>query len=223
MGWLSKTLNSAIGKKALMAVTGLFLITFLCVHVFGNTFLYVGKEAFNAYVETLEGGVIRAILLVIEVVLVAAFLIHIYNGVRLTLQNWAARGSQKYAVSKPAPQVTLASRSMFVSASIVFIFLVIHLRNFWYEFKFGGVTDTTTPYDIVVSTFQIPLYSLLYAVGAALLGFHLYHGFQSAFQTLGLNHKKYTPIILWVGRIYAIFIGLAFASFPIYFFFFGGK
>jgi succinate dehydrogenase / fumarate reductase, cytochrome b subunit len=224
MGWLFKTLNSVLGKKLLMALTGLFLITFLCVHLFGNIFLYVGKEEFNKYVDTLEGGLVHAFILVMEVVLVTAFFFHILNGVRLTLQNMFARGTVKYAVYKPSEQVTLASRSMFVSASIVFIFLVIHLRNFWFEYKFGGLSDTTTPYDIVVSTFQIPLYSLLYVVGVGLLGFHLYHGFQSAFQTLGINHKKYTPIIVWVGRIYAIVVALAFASFPIYFlFFYGGK
>jgi succinate dehydrogenase / fumarate reductase cytochrome b subunit len=221
MGWLSNTLNSAIGKKVLMAVTGLFLIIFLCVHLFGNMFLYVGKEAFNTYVETLEGGVVHALILVVEVALVAAFFIHILNGVRLTLQNNAARGGVKYAVQKAAPQVSFASRNMFVTASIVFIFLVVHLKNFFYEYKIVGLGDRN-PYDIVVETFRMPLYSILYIVGMALLGFHLYHGFQSAFQTLGLNHKKYTPVILWIGRIYAIVVALAFASFPIYFCFLNG-
>lgn len=224
MGWLSKTLDSAIGKKVLMAVTGLFLITFLCVHLFGNIFLYVGKEAFNTYVETLEGGLVHAFILIMEVVLVVAFFIHIFNGVRLTLQNMAARGDVKYAVQKSAPQVSFTSRNMFVTASIVFIFLVIHLKNFWYEYKVVGLTEPVTPYDVVVTTFQMPLYSFLYIIGVILLGFHLYHGFQSAFQTLGLNHKKYTPVIVWLGRIYSIFVALAFASFPVYFlFFYGGK
>lgn len=225
MGWLSKTLDSAIGKKVLMAVTGLFLITFLCVHLFGNIFLYVGKEAFNKYVETLDSGLVHAFILLMEVVLVAAFFIHILNGVRLTLQNMSARGSVKYAVQKAAPQVSFTSRNMFVTASIVFIFLVIHLRNFFYEYKIvPSLSETNTAYDVVVNTFQMPLYSLLYVVGVSLLGFHLYHGFQSAFQTLGLNHKKYTPVIVCLGRIYSIFVALAFASFPIYFlFFYGGK
>jgi len=224
MGWLSNTLNSVIGKKILMAVTGLFLIIFLCVHLFGNMFLYVGKDAFNAYVETLEGGIVHAFILIMEVVLVLAFFTHIFNGVRLTIQNMLARGPQKYAVYKPAKEVSLSSRSMFVTASIVFIFLIIHLKNFWYEYKFGGITDATTPYDIVINTFQIPAYALLYVIGVGLLGFHLYHGFQSAFQTLGLNHKKYTPIIVGIGRLYAIVVAVAFASFPIYFlFFYGGK
>ena len=224
MGWLSKTLDSVIGKKILMAVTGLFLITFLCVHLFGNIFLYVGKEAFNKYVETLEGGLVHAFILLMEVVLVLAFFIHIFNGIRLTLQNMAARGDVKYAVQKAAPQVSFTSRNMFVTASIVFIFLVIHLRNFFYEYKLVGLSESRTAYDIVVSTFQMPLYSLLYVVGVSLLGFHLFHGFQSAFQTLGLNHKKYTPFIVGLGRVYSIFIALAFASFPIYFlFFYGGK
>lgn len=223
MGWLSKTLNSAIGKKILMAVTGLFLIIFLCVHLFGNIFLYVGKEAFNQYVETLEGPLHYPILIV-EIVLVAAFVLHILNGVRVTLQNMLARGPVKYAVYKPAKEVTLSSRTMFITASIVFIFLIVHLRNFWFEYKFGGITESVTPFDIVVNTFQIPLYSALYVIGIGLLGFHLYHGFQSAFQTLGLNHKKYTPIIIGIGRLYAIVVAVAFATFPIYFlFFYGGK
>lgn len=217
MGWITQTLNSSLGKKLIMSITGFFLILFLSVHLFGNIFLFFGEEVFNGYVHTLEGPPLNYIVKVIEIVLIIGFIIHIYNGIRLTLENKRSRGRERYAKKAAPPNVTLASRTMFLSASIVFIFLVVHLRNFWYEYKYGIATTGASYYRIVIDTFAIPFYSIIYVIGVILLGFHLYHGFQSAFQTLGLNHKKYTPIIEGLGKLYAIIIAVGFASMPIYF------
>jgi len=175
-------------------------------------------------VHTLEGTpVLTAVIKVIEIVLALGFLFHIADGVLLTISNKQARGPQKYAVKKASPGTVSASRFMFVTGSIIFIFLVLHLRDFWYEFKYGGMEESlATPYDLVVGTFQMPLYSLFYVVAVLLVGYHLYHGFQSVFQTLGWNHKKYTPFVLFIGRLYAVIIALGFASLPIYFLFFKG-
>jgi succinate dehydrogenase / fumarate reductase cytochrome b subunit len=221
MGWFLRTFNYSVGKKLLMALTGFFLILFLCIHLFGNSFLYLGRDAFNGYVKFLNESDLVYIVRVIEVILAVGFALHIWDGLRLWLQNRKAR-PVKYFVKATDPKSTWTSRNMIYSALIILVFLVIHLRNFWYEFKYGPKTENITDYDIVVKTFQDPTYMSLYVISMVFLFLHLHHGFQSAFQTLGINHKKYTPFIVWFGRFIAFFLAAGFASFPIYFFFFYG-
>lgn len=221
MGWVYNAVFSSLGKKYFMALTGWFLLIYLVIHLFGNSFLYVGRDAFNTYVHTLTESSFHYVILVIEIVLFLGFLIHIIDGAKLTLENWKARPN-RYAVRPEDPQSTVASRTMWVSASIVFIFLVIHLKNFWYVYKFGHPVEGVTMYDMVIQVFRDPVYSAIYLFAMFLLGFHLWHGFQSSFQSLGLNHRKYTPLIKTLGRIYTIIITAGFASFPIYFYL-GGK
>jgi succinate dehydrogenase / fumarate reductase cytochrome b subunit len=148
--------------------------------------------------------------------------VHGYEGIRVTLQNWKARPG-RYAVKPKDPQSTIASRTMWLSASIIFIFLVIHLQNFWYLYKSGGIDDQYSMYQAVVDTFQNPVYSAIYLAAILLMGFHLWHGFQSSFQTMGWNHSKYMPMVVMFGRIYTIIICAGFASFPIYFYFIYGR
>lgn len=221
MSWFTRAFNYSVGKKIVMSLSGLFLITFLCVHLTGNLFLYAGPEAFNKWVETLEGP-LAPFIKVMEVVLVLGFGLHIIDAIRLSVQNYMAR-PQKYVVKKADPGSSFASRTMVISASLVFIFLVVHLRNMWFEFKFGkGLIETVSKFDITVAVLKDPVYGSLYLVACILLGFHLWHGLQSAFQTLGLNHKKYTPVIKFISKLYAIIVAGGFASLPIYFMF-GGK
>lgn len=224
MGWLTQSFSSSLGKKYIMALSGIFLIIYLVIHLFGNSFLYFGKDAFNLYVDTLTKSELHYVIMIIEVVLFLGFILHAYEGIKLTLQNWNAR-PDRYAAKPENPQSTPASRTMWVSASIIFIFLVVHLQNFWYQFKTGqiGHEGQMTMYDKVMEAFQNPYYVVLYVIAMFLLGFHLWHGFQSAFQSLGLYHKKYRPLIVNLGRIYAVVVSLGFASMPIYFYFFGGK
>ncbi|OGU37417.1 MAG: succinate dehydrogenase [Ignavibacteria bacterium GWA2_36_19] len=222
MGWFFKFINSSIGKKITMAVTGSFLLIFLVIHLVGNITLFFGADIFNGYVTTLD--VVKPMIRVIEAVLLAAFLIHIFNGVRLWIENKIARGVT-YKVNSSSENSDVFSRTMFLTGSIVFIFLVLHLATFFWRFNFydpAGLADSHLYYDIVVSFFSDWWYSLLYVVAVMLLGFHLNHGFQSAFQTFGWNHKKYMPLIKKLGTIFAIIIAIGFASMPIYFFFFHG-
>lgn len=222
MGWFLKFINSSIGKKFMMALTGSFLLIFLLIHLIGNITLYFGAESFNTYVKTLDA--IKPIIRVIEIVLLAAFVIHIFNGIRLWIENKQAR-PQKYKVNGSSENTTLFSRTMFITGSIVFIFLVLHLGTFFWRFNVhdpSGLAESHEYYNIVTGFFQIWWYVLLYVVAVLLLGFHLNHGFQSAFQTFGWNHKKYTPFIKGFGTVYAIIMALGFASMPIYFFFFYG-
>jgi len=224
MGSFMKFINSSIGKKLTMAITGSFLLIFLVIHLIGNITLFFGPIAFNSYVSALD--VVKPLIRVIELVLLTAFVLHIFNGVRLWIENKIARGTN-YKVNGSSENSDLFSRTMFVTGSIVFIFLVLHLGTFFWRFNVHdpeGLANHHLYFDIVVSFFQIWWYVILYVVALLLLGFHLNHGFQSAFQTFGWNHKKYFPLIKKIGTIYAIIMAVGFASMPIYFFlFFGGN
>lgn len=222
MGSFMKFINSSIGKKLTMAITGSFLLIFLVIHLIGNITLFFGPIAFNSYVSALD--VVKPLIRVIELVLLTAFVLHIFNGVRLWIENKIARGTN-YKVNGSSENSDLFSRTMFVTGSIVFIFLVLHLGTFFWRFNVHdpeGLANHHLYFDIVVSFFQIWWYVILYVVAVLLLGFHLNHGFQSAFQTFGWNHKKYFPLIKKIGTIYAIIMAVGFASMPIYFFFFFG-
>ncbi len=222
MGWFFKFINSSIGKKLTMALTGSFLLIFLIVHLIGNITLFFGAEAFNGYVKTLD--VVKPLIRVIELVLLTAFLLHIFNGLRLWIENKKARG-KNYKINGSPENTDLFSRTMFLTGSIVFIFLVLHLGTFFWRFNVhdpDGLANSHEYFQIVINFFSYWWYSLLYVIAVLLLGFHLNHGFQSAFQTFGWNHKKYTPLIEKIGTIYAIIMAIGFASMPIYFFFFYG-
>lgn len=223
MGWFIKFTKSSIGKKFMMAVTGSFLLIFLIIHLVGNITLFFGPNAFNGYVKTLD--VIKPLIRVIELVLLSAFVIHILNGFKLWLENKRAR-EVDYKVSGSSENSSIFSRTMFITGSIVFIFLVTHLGTFFWRFNIHdpmGLAADHQYYGIVVYFFSLWWYAVLYVIAMIFLGYHLNHGFQSAFQTFGWNHKKYTPIIKKIGTIYAIIMAAGFASMPIYFLLGGGN
>lgn len=214
MRWLFELLATSIGKKLLMAVTGLFLVSFLAVHLYGNLYLYAGEAAFNAHAKAISGNVFVR---VVEVVLFLAIVAHAANGVRLTVENRRAR-PQRYRRKRGAGFSTLASRSMAVSGSVVFIFIVVHLRNFFWEARFGRAAAGESLYRVVTETFALPGYAALYVVAMVLLGLHLAHGAHSALRTLGLEHHRYTPLLRGLGLLLAVGFAGAFASLPIVFF-----
>ena len=218
MGWVWKSLNSSIGKKFVMAVTGMTLMLFLIIHLAGNLSLYGGQKAFNGYVGILE--VIKPLIRVIEIILGLIFVFHIINGIRLWVENKIAR-PHGYTINGSRKNTDVFSRTAFITGSIIFIFLVLHLQTIWYKFNYTG--SELDLYVITTEWFSHLWYSSLYIVAIVLLGFHLNHGFQSAFQTFGWNNKKYFPLIEKLGTLYAIIISLGFGSIPIYFYFFGGK
>lgn len=218
MGWLWKSLNSSIGKKFVMAVTGATLILFLIIHLAGNMSLYGGPKAFNGYVGILE--VIKPLIRVIEIILGLIFFFHIINGIRLWIENKIARPNG-YAINGSKKNTDVFSRTAFITGSIIFIFLVLHLQTIWYRFNY--TKSELDLYTITTGWFAYWWYSALYLIAIILLGFHLNHGFQSAFQTFGWNNKKYFPFVKKLGLAYAIIITLGFGSIPIYFYFLGGK
>lgn len=220
MSWLTNTLSSTLGRKLLMALTGLFLIIFLIVHLIGNLQLLAddGGDAFNVYAKFMTTN---PVIKTTSYLLYATFLIHIIWAVLLTVQNRSAR-PVGYNKSGASTNSTWSSRNMGFLGSIVFIFLVMHLANFWWKMKFGEmpmVDIAGTPYKdlyaVVSQAFGELWIVIFYVVAMIGLMFHLYHGFQSAFQTLGLNHPKYNPAIKVIGTAFAIIVPALFASIPV--------
>ncbi len=214
MRWIIDFLNSSIGKKIIVSFTGIFLCSFLLVHLSGNFLLFRSDqgEAFEVYSKFMSTNGIIGFL---EIGLALGFAIHIFNTLRLTLENKRAR-PVPYAVNKASENSSLTSRTMFYSGLLVLSFLIIHLKSYFWEHRIVG--SDLTMYQSVVESFKDPVYGGFYVFAMVLLGLHLNHGFESAFQTLGLNHKKYTPIIKFLGLLFSIIVPAGFASMPIYFF-----
>ena len=220
MGTNAGLFSSSLGKKYLMALTGLFLCSFLVIHFLGNITLYTNPVQFNEYTRFMSSN---PIIRVMEIVLVAGFLTHIIDAIMLTRANKKAQ-PVKYAMDKK--QSSWYSRNMGLTGSVILAFLVLHLQSFWYGYKFGSPAYATDSaglpikdmYTMVIEAFGEFWYSGLYVIAVTLLGIHLNHGFQSAFQSVGLRHKKYTPTIKMLGTAFSILISLGFISFPIYFF-----
>ena len=271
--------KSSIGKKVFMALTGLFLCTFLVGHLLGNLQLILktgeeGRRAFNEYAYFMGHNPFITLL---SYVTYAAVLIHVVDGILLTIQNRKAR-PVRYAYSKPGANSSSASRSMAILGTLILVFLATHMANFWWKMKVKqevplhtyalemknqmmGAANTELYYTHVPGVQPIPkdpnniiekgtdlyikgtnvkvaegyrdlhtlvmdffsksknegaLFAVLfYVISMVVLAYHLLHGFQSAFQSLGINHPKYTPLIKKIGMAFAIIVPLLFAIIPI--------
>lgn len=271
--------KSSIGKKVFMALTGLFLCTFLIGHLLGNLQLILktgeeGRRAFNEYAYFMGHNPFIKIL---SYVTYAAVLIHVIDGILLTIQNRKAR-PVRYAYSKPGANSSSASRSMAILGTLILVFLATHMANFWWKMKIKedvplhtytlemknqmmGAANTELYYTHVPGVQPIPkdpnniiekgtdlyikgtnvkvaegyrdlhtlvmdffsksknegaLFAVLfYLISMIVLAYHLLHGFQSAFQSLGFNHPKYTPLIKKLGAAFAILVPLLFAIIPV--------
>ncbi|MBV6647685.1 MAG: succinate dehydrogenase cytochrome b subunit [Cyclobacteriaceae bacterium] len=220
MGWLTKTLSSTIGRKLIMSLTGLFLIVFLVSHLIGNLLLLKsdGGLAFNEYAHFMKYS---TFIRLAEVILFGGFLFHIVDGIMLIRANAKARPVGYVANKSKSDSWT--SKLMGPFGIIILIFFILHLYNF-FRYKYFTPhllenmpgTDLADMASLVFQVFSNPIEVLIYVVAMLVIGFHLWHGFQSAFQTLGLNHKKYTPFIKALGAIYSVVIPAAFAIIPIY-------
>lgn len=212
----SNFIQSSLGKKLLMGLTGLFLISFLVVHATLNSFIFAmdGGALFN------QGALFMAtnpIIRIMEIVLFVGIILHIVQALFLTLKNQKAR-PVKYAVTDGKANSKWYSRSMGILGSLLLMFLVIHLSHFWVGTKaaqFDGTIQEHNTYLEIIEVFHNPFNVLIYLLGVISLGYHLAHGFQSSFQTLGLNHPKYTPLIKTVGLWFSIFITVVFAAMPL--------
>lgn len=222
MNWFTSLLSSTLGRKLLMALTGLFLILFLVVHLIGNLQLLKndGGEAFNVYAQFMTSNPLIKIVSYVNYIFI---LLHIFWAILLSRQNRAARGDERYAVNKNSSDWT--SRNMGILGTFIFIFLVIHLKGFWYEMHWGGISvenydgkEVKNLFAVVDTAYDQWWYVAIYTFSMLMLAFHLWHGFASAFQTLGLNHVKYNPVIKFVGRTFAIVVPALFALIPVWMF-----
>lgn len=213
---MSKILFSSITKKFVMALAGLFLLIFLPVHLIINLMLLKSDPGpFNTAAHFMASF---PLIRIMEVVLIGTILIHISWGILLQIQNWIARPVGYVSVNKS--ETSFFSRFMIWTGATILTFLVLHFFNFYF-IKVGIVKGNPEDfYSIAHSLFKIPAYDFIYLSCFALLGFHLFHAFYSAFQTLGLNHRVWSPVIKVVALIYAIIIpaGFAFISITLWLF-----
>lgn len=237
MGWFKRFLTSSIGQKIIMSLTGLFLIVFLVVHLIGNLQLLPflnhdlleepGRQ-FNEYTLFMTTN---PLIKTISIGLYVFILIHAIQGIVLAINNRKARGAQKYAVkvTRKANKgiMSAGSNHMALLGTLIFAFIGIHMGDFWFQMKVGAL-ETVRYENVVMSNLYTAVYAsfkqwwivAFYVFSMVVLSFHLMHGFWSAFQTLGLHHKKYTPFIKAVGVVYSIVVPALFALIPIYYFFF---
>jgi succinate dehydrogenase / fumarate reductase, cytochrome b subunit len=217
---IAKAFQSSIGRKLIMGFTGLFLISFLVIHVTINSMIFFNDNGamFNEWGHFMSHNWIVRFL---EVGLFVGFIIHIVQGFALTLKNQKARNS-KYAVQPGNETSKWYSRSMGILGSLLLIFLVVHLSHFWLGTKVNLYANGDAPhnmYEEMKVCFSHLWVVIVYLVGVIALAWHLLHGFPSAFQTLGLANPKYVGLLNIVATAFSIVVPLLFALMPIAFYF----
>jgi succinate dehydrogenase / fumarate reductase, cytochrome b subunit len=256
MSEFKQTFNSSLGKKLIMALTGLFLCTFLIVHLGGNLLLFKHDDgfAFNVYANFLTHF---PPIEVVAYILYLSILVHTIYAIVLTTINRKAR-PVGYAV-QATDNASWQSKNMGLLGAVLFLFIVIHMGDFWYRYKYGGSmtfkeyrTDlssgetqsvefapaspnfensvqTVNNFEIVrvkdlhsrvKESFSQLWYVIFYIIAMVAVSFHLLHGFQSAFRSMGWTHRKYTPIVEFIGTwVFAVIIPLGFAAMPVVYYF----
>ena len=213
MNKISSFTTSSVGRKLSMGLTGFFLCSFLVVHLYLNLFLLKQDRGstFDTYADFMATyPLIRPL----EIILFAGFLLHAFIGGWLWITNRIAR-PVRYAANRPSENSTLASRTAFWTGAFVFIFLVVHVNTFFVRSRFFA--DGMTMNERVYEAFQSPLYVTFYLVALAFLAYHLKHGVQSAFQTLGLRRRRYETLINAAAVLFWLVIPAVFAVLPLYF------
>lgn len=202
--------DSTIGKKAVMALTGLILFGYLVAHMLGNLQIFLGADVINHYAETLHGN--PPLLWGVRIVLLVSVLLHIWAAIQLTAVKSAAR---PVAYVKPGNvQGSLASRTMMLSGPFIGIFVIGHLMHLTTGTIHPQFRELR-PYENVVSGFGNPVASILYIVAMILVGFHLSHGIWSMFQSLGVSHPRYTPLIRTFSAVFSWVLIAGFVAVPI--------
>ena len=216
--WL---IDSSIGRKLIMSITGVFLVLFLLFHSCMNIVVIISPAGYNAICGFLGANWYA---LLGTGILAAGFVIHILYALFLSYQNLRARGAERYAVKSNQKGVSWASRNMLILGGIVFGFLLLHLYNFWFKMQFAEISGIETgnfhPADgaaYVKELFSNPVYCLIYIVWLVALWLHLTHGVWSALQSLGLNNKIWLPRVKVISNIVSTIVILMFMSIPVYY------
>jgi len=220
---MTPVFSSSIGKKFIMAAAGLFLISFLLVHLGINLLLIIFEDTKNYNLAAHFMGR-NIIIKIFEVILFGCFIIHIFYGIYLQILNWLSRpvGYKK----SNNEQLSFFSKYMIHTAAVIIIFLILHFFNFYFKNFFGGLEEVVYNdkiyYDLgalVIDKFKTGWVVVFYIISFLFLGFHLLHGFQSAFHSLGLNHRKYTPVIKAIGVAYTVIVVTGFSLIPLVIYF----
>ena len=212
---LRSFLSSTIGKKVLVAITGILFCLFLLFHLVNNLVIYTGEENFNYLVSSLEK--IKPLIRLLEVVLLTILVVHISNSVYLSIQSRKS-GNQTSLSNVKKSNAPLSSRTMLFTGSVLFIFIVVHLSTFWFNFQ---LTDDHDAYYNMVTNSAIGFgnifITILYLVAMVILGFHLKHGFSSAIQTLGIKDTSIGKVVSTIGVVFWLFIPAGFFSIAFWF------
>ena len=220
---MSSIFTSSIGKKFLMSLAGIFLILFLLVHLSINllVILFDDPMVFNRAANFMAGNIV---IKVVEIVLFGALLLHVIYALILQIQNWIAR-PRRYTKANYS-NTSFFSKFMIHTALIILTFLVIHFMDFYFRFKFGSAGEIVVNGEVyhdfateVVDKFKMLPFVIFYIAAFMFLGFHLIHGFQSAFRTLGLDNRKYTPVVQALGVIYSVVVVAGFSVIPLVIYF----
>ena len=208
MSWLITTFSSSIGKKLLMAITGLGFIGFLTVHLIGNLTLYSGQPLFTSYVKRLH--TLGPLITLAELGLLFLAVIHVLIGTLLFYENLKAR-PVRYKTNKNAGGRTIGSATQPYTGFIILAFVIVHLLHF----HFAEHTDESL-YMLIYSAFANPIYVGIYVIAMIVVALHISHGFWSLFQTLGANHPKYMPFVQRFGIVVSLIFGIAFGFIPLF-------
>lgn len=226
MSWIRKFLISSVGRKFVMGFTGLFLITFLIVHCAVNSMIFFndGGVTFNRAAHFMGTNVI---IRTVEIILFLGIILHIVQAYILYFENKNAR-PVNYTANKPSANSRWYSRSMTLLGTLLLLFLIIHINHFWTNSRLGGMfgikplehvdaggKEVLDLFSEMTATFHSPLVIVIYLLGVISLCWHLIHGFQSAFQTFGLNHRKYNQLIKQTGVVFSVIISIVFAMMPL--------
>jgi len=201
--------RSSVGTKILIGVTGLALFLYLVIHIVGNLMVFGGPAFFNRYAYVLESN---PLLPVVELGLLAVFLIHIYKTIRMFVGNQQARPT-RYAMKKYAgapSRKTLASSTMIVSGLWLLVFLLIHVKQFRYGMEYEWPAGGRDLYRLEMENLSNPLLVAFYVLSMIVVGSHLWHGIASGVQSLGADHATWTPRLLVAGKVVAALIAAGF-------------
>jgi succinate dehydrogenase / fumarate reductase cytochrome b subunit len=216
-----KPLSSSVGEKLLIALTGLALFLYLVIHLAGNSLLLLGPETFNGYAHAL---ISNPLIYPAEIGLLAIFVLHVWKTVVMWWHNRQARPAGYHAKTWAGgpSRKSVASTTMIYTGLLTALFVVLHVWNFKYG-PAGEVAGERDLYGLVMRFFSSPLNVAFYEVCLVFLGLHLWHGFSSAFDSLGANHPVYTPRVVAVGKVVAVVIAGGFFLIPLWALFTGGR
>ena len=218
--WL---INSSVGRKFIMGISGAFLVFFLLFHSIMNVVVIFSPEAYNAICEFLGANWYA---IAATMVLAGGFIVHILYGILLSIQNLRARGRERYALTSSQEGVSWSSKNMLVLGLVILAFLVLHMYQFWAKMQLVELLGIGghEAHELAANGaywieyyFSQPIYCIIYIVALAALWLHLTHGVWSAFQSTGLNNKTWLPRVKVIGNVVSTIVVLLFMSVPVYY------